>query len=118
MYKRQFSSLVLNVILNLYLIPRYGSYGAALSSLITQSFSGIGQIVFAVIMFKISVKALSIVKFILGTGLVAVGTLFLKEQELNIRFSVIAILLFLGLLLAVKLKDVFQMAKSFRGNGF
>lgn len=116
--KIAFFSLVLNVILNLYLIPRYGSYGAALSSLITQSFSGLGQVVFAVIIFKISVKALSVLKFILGTGLVAMGTFFLKELELNIRFSIIAILLFLGLLLAVKLKDVFQMAKSFRGNGF
>ncbi|MAW66092.1 MAG: hypothetical protein CMD18_07860 [Flavobacteriales bacterium] len=116
--KIAFFSLTINVILNLYLIPLYGAYGAALSSLITQSFSGLGQVIFAVIKFKISVKSLSILRFMLGIGFVAVSTFFLKELELTIRLSIIVVLFLFGLLLAVKLKDVFQMAKSFRSNGY
>lgn len=116
--KIAFFSLTINVILNLYLIPLYGAYGAALSSLITQSFSGLGQVIFAVIKFKISVKSLSVLRFMLGIGFVAVSTFFLKELELTIRLSIIVVLFLFGLLLAVKLKDVFQMAKSFRSNGY
>jgi O-antigen/teichoic acid export membrane protein len=36
-------SLIANVLLNLYLIPRYGAYGAALSSSVSYSMGGIGM---------------------------------------------------------------------------
>jgi len=115
--KIAFFSLTINVILNIYLIPLYGAYGAALSSLITQSFSGVAQVIFSVIKFKIIVKSISVMRFILGIGVVAVSTLFLKELELTPRLSILVILFVFGLLLAVKLKDIFRMAKSLRSNG-
>lgn len=114
--KIAFCSLALNMILNFYLIPIYGAYGAALSSLITQSFSGLVQVSFAVRIFKITIKKLSVLRFILGTGFFALGSFVLVDFELMIRFLIIAVLFVLGFLFAVKLKGVFQVAKSFKSN--
>jgi O-antigen/teichoic acid export membrane protein len=46
------SALIMNVVLNLILIPRYQAYGAAVSSLITQTFMAITQIFVAVKKFE------------------------------------------------------------------
>ncbi len=46
------SALLMNIILNLILIPRYQAYGAAVSSLITQSFMAITQVIVAMRKFE------------------------------------------------------------------
>ena len=60
--------VILNIILNLYLIPIYGAFGAATASLITQSITVLGQIILSFSLLKINVPSpvlLSTVSFIL-----------------------------------------------------
>lgn len=114
--KIAFSSLVLNIVLNIALIPFYGAYGAALASLITQSFSGLFQVVFAIKLFGLNVKVKGVLRFVLGVVVVLLSTLFLDEIELSWRIPVLIGLLLFGLLIAVNLKGVLSMAKGFGGN--
>ncbi len=114
--KIAFASLGLNIILNLCFIPIYGAYGAALASLITQSFSGLWQVIFAVKIFKITVKLSSAFRFFSGISIVALSTIFLNDFELTKRFPIILVLYILGLVLAVDLRGVFSMAKGFGNN--
>jgi O-antigen/teichoic acid export membrane protein len=48
------SALVMNIILNFLLIPRYKAWGAAVSSLITQSYMALAQVFIAMNKFKFS----------------------------------------------------------------
>jgi O-antigen/teichoic acid export membrane protein len=71
--------LVLNVILNFYLIPTHGAFGAAIATMATQLFAGIAQLVSVVIRFKFGVNSRLLLQFILY-GVLAVGTnLFLED---------------------------------------
>lgn len=110
------ASLGLNLILNVCLIPIYGAYGAALASLITQSFSGLWQVIFAVKIFKITIKLSSLIRFFFGIAIVALSTVFLNDFELTMRLAIIAVLYILGLVFAVNLKGVLGMAKGFGNN--
>ena len=110
------ASLGLNIILNVCLITIYGAYGAALASLITQSFSGLWQVIFAVKIFKITVKLRSLIRFFIGIAIVALSTIFLNDFELTMRLPIIAVLYILGLIFAVNLKGVLGMAKGFGNN--
>lgn len=47
------TSLVLNIIVNLILIPRWGATGSAWASLTAQSFMALAQVVLAIILFKL-----------------------------------------------------------------
>ena len=47
------TSLVLNIIVNLILIPRWGATGSAWASLTAQSFMALAQVVLAFILFKL-----------------------------------------------------------------
>jgi len=48
-----FSGMVLNVILNLILIPRLQAYGSAYASLSTQLFTGAAQLILALVIFRL-----------------------------------------------------------------
>lgn len=109
-------SLGLNIILNFVLIPYYGAYGAAVSSLLTQSFSGVFQIVVAVKLFKLEVKLIGVLRFVFGVSFILFSTLFLSELSLIFRLPLIFVILSVGLLLAVNFKGIFGMAKGFGNN--
>lgn len=109
-------SLGLNIILNFVLIPYYGAYGAAVSSLLTQSFSGVFQIVVAVKLFKLEVKLIGVLRFVFGVLFILFSTLFLSELSLIFRLPLIFVILSVGLLLAVNFKGIFGMAKGFGNN--
>jgi len=68
------ASLAANVGLNLWLIPRWGAWGAALSSVLTQSFSAAGQFWLAKRVFGFRVRpalALATAAFVLGVWALA-----------------------------------------------
>ena len=109
-------SLGLNIILNFVLIPYYGAYGAAVSSLLTQSFSGVFQILVAVKLFKLEVKLIGVLRFVFGVSFILFSTLFLSELSLIFRLPLIFVILSVGLLLAVNFKGIFGMAKGFGNN--
>ncbi|MCZ4409854.1 polysaccharide biosynthesis C-terminal domain-containing protein [Cryomorphaceae bacterium 1068] len=71
--------LVLNVLLNFYLIPIHGAFGAAIATMATQLFAGVAQLFSVVIRFKFGVNTRLLLQFILY-GILAVGTnLFLED---------------------------------------
>ena len=51
------TSLVLNVVVNLLLIPRLGAVGSAWASLAAQSFMALAQLVLAIRLFRLPVAA-------------------------------------------------------------
>ena len=114
--KIAFVSLLLNIGLNFVLIPNYGAWGAALASLITQSFSGAFQVVFALKLFKLKVNLIGVVRFVLGVAVVLISTTFIGEINLILRLPIMFGLLIIGLLLSVNLKGVIKMAKGFGNN--
>lgn len=65
-----FGGVILNIVLNLYLIPIYGAFGAAIASLITQTITVIGQIILCFVLLNIKINKsviLSTVNFIVLT---------------------------------------------------
>ena len=60
-----FSGLVLNLIFNFILIPKYQAAGAAFTTMITQVFAGLMQLIFVVKFFKIKANLPLILNFII-----------------------------------------------------
>ena len=110
------SSLTLNVILNLVLIPSYGAYGAAFASLITQSFSGVFQIGFAVKLFHLDLRIMGLIRFFLGIVFLLFSILLINELTLVLRLFSLLVCLLIGLLISVDLKGAASIAKGFRSN--
>jgi len=70
------TGMVLNVVLNLILIPRYLAFGSAYASLATQIFTGGIQLVLALVIFKLKPEIKYIIQLLLFVGAVVVlGTL-------------------------------------------
>ncbi len=109
-----FVSLLLNIILNFILIPKYGAYGAAMASLVTQSASGIGQVIFALRLFDISVNIKGVVRLIFGLVFVVAILQYLNEIELITRLAVVLLLGVIGLLISVNLNGVLKIAKGIK----
>lgn len=65
-----FTGMVLNVALNLILIPKLQAYGSAYASLTTQLFTGAAQLILALYIFRLKPKITYILQLLLFTGLV------------------------------------------------
>ena len=64
------SALLMNIILNLILIPRYQAFGAAISSLITQTFMAVTQVIVAAKQFRFQSDWGLIIKLVSFTGVI------------------------------------------------
>lgn len=110
------SGMLLNIVLNLILIPRYQVVGSATSSMITQILTGLSQVVIAwkVFKFKFNYKLIiSITIFILVSILI---TYFVSTLSLNWMLAVI-ITLISGVLFAFvtglfKVKAILTLIKE------
>ncbi len=58
-----FCGLIINLLLNFYLIPKYGAYGAAFSTMATQVFAGVIQMLYTVRYFRYGVNVAMISQF-------------------------------------------------------
>lgn len=73
------TGMVMNLTLNLMLIPRYGALGSAWSSLVTQGVMALMQVILGVIFFKIHVRYKFILKLVVFVlGVIASGFISLK----------------------------------------
>ena len=61
--------LVLNIVLNFLLIPRYGAYGAAIASLCTQGIAGFAQMIITKRHFQLEMNLVLIAKMSVLTAL-------------------------------------------------
>jgi len=69
-----FSGVILNVVLNIILIPRYHAYGSAYASMTTQILTGAAQCIIAIIIFKIRPRLKYLIQLLLFTGFtIAIG---------------------------------------------
>jgi len=70
-------AVILNIVLNLLLIPDYGVVGAAFSSMLTQVLMGIAQAVISIFVFKIKIRAITIVRYSLLSVLLIAGSILI-----------------------------------------
>lgn len=109
-----FSAMVLNVVLNLILIPRYYAFGSAYASLATQVFTGAIQIVLAFVIFKLKFNLRFIIQLLMFVGVVTVlGTLSknIENWFWGYLSMIFASILFAFLLRLFNLKDLYQIIR-------
>lgn len=92
-----FFGIVINVIVNYYLIPIYGAPGAAFTAFITQSFISLIQFAYCLLLFEIKINWTLVLRYvILICSLVLIRYLFKKNDYiLLIQISTGTLLLFL-----------------------
>jgi O-antigen/teichoic acid export membrane protein len=76
-----FSGMVLNVTLNLILIPRLQAFGSAYASLTTQVFTGAAQLLLALFIFKLKPGILYILQLVVFTGAVIALATITKSMD-------------------------------------
>lgn len=77
-----FAGMVINVSLNLYLIPRYQAFGSAYASLFTQIVTAGAQVILATVIFKLKPNYLFIVKLLAFAGATVVLALISEQFEI------------------------------------
>jgi len=109
------SAVILNVVLNFILIPRLQAYGAAISSLVTQSYMALCQVIVSVIKFKFTLNPGYLVQLIVfPAGLFTAG--YLIDKYLQNWFIGALVLIVFGVILAVsirllKIKEIYRIIK-------
>ncbi|QGY44736.1 oligosaccharide flippase family protein [Maribellus comscasis] len=109
-----FLGMVLNISLNLILIPRFMAFGSAYASLITQICTAIAQITLAIIIFKLKPSARFIIQLILFAGItVTMGTISQRFDNwvYGYLFVIFTSALFAFLLKLFNLKDLYQIIR-------
>lgn len=76
-----FSGMVLNVALNLILIPRLQAYGSAYASLTTQLFTGAAQLILALVIFRLKPGITFILQLLSFTGVTIVLAVLTKNMD-------------------------------------
>lgn len=109
-----FCGMLINVILNLILIPRFMAYGSAYASLSTQLFTGFAQLILAITIFKIKPQISFIARICFFAGaIVALG--FLSKQIDTWFYGYLTMLVgaaILAVLLGLfNLKDLYQIIR-------
>ena len=112
--KVAFISLVLNVILNFILIPKFGAFGAALSSISTQGVSGVVQVLFAINMFKLKINYNSLIRFVVGVLVFVFGLQFNAYFDLVLRLLYLSLLGVFSLFISVNFAGIIKMAKDLK----
>ncbi|WP_319500070.1 oligosaccharide flippase family protein [uncultured Draconibacterium sp.] len=109
-----FCGMVLNIVLNLVLIPRFMAYGSAYASLSTQLFTGFTQVGLALFIFKIKPQISYIFQLALFTGSVIVVGLVSKQigQWFYGYLAMLAGSVILAVLFRLfNLKDLYQIIR-------
>ena len=85
--------VVLNVVLNLILIPKYAAFGSAVASLVTQFLTGLAQVFLCIYIFKFNLYRtfFKLLVFIIGLVLF---TYYIKDIEMHLYFKLIMYLIF------------------------
>jgi len=112
-----FSGIFINVGLNLLLIPIYKAEGAAIATFITQVLAGIGQVVLAVLLFRMNWNYKLVLKLVLFTVLLTsiglANKLLLDNSGIMffLLFSIVGLVL-LFVLKIINLKEIALILKE------
>jgi O-antigen/teichoic acid export membrane protein len=109
--------MILNVVLNLILIPRYQVMGAAFSSMITQILTGLSQLLISKKLFKFNTNYKLLISFVLFVAVTIFITLKSRIIGLDWYFSAFlaaSVSLIVAFLLGIfKIKPIFKFFKEF-----
>lgn len=109
-------TLLLNLILNLVLIPRYNAQGAAMATMTSQIFFGLICFLVSVRKYNLHLNFTSLLRPFLGVGLLALIIFRGKQyaQNMSVHFVMIAIAVLLAAYLfkLYKLKDLKSVLKK------
>jgi O-antigen/teichoic acid export membrane protein len=109
-----FAGMILNVVLNIILIPRLYAYGSAYASLITQVFTAAIQVLLAIHIFKLKFNLRFIFQILMFAGVVVIiGTISKNiENWITGYLAMISVsVLFAFLLKLFNLKDLYQIIR-------
>ena len=107
-----FSAMVLNIVLNLILIPRYYAFGSAYASLVTQIFTGATQVILVFVIFKLKLNLKFIFQLLMFVAVVAFfGTVSKNIENWVVGYlaMVSASILFAFIFKLFNLKDLYQI---------
>lgn len=112
--------MILNIVLNLILIPKYQVLGAAISSMVTQIATGISQLLISTKLFKFRINyklILSLCLFIAISILLSWQLKFDNVQWYYTAFASITISIVFAFILGMfKLKPIFEILKANQEN--
>ncbi len=109
------SAVTLNIVLNLILIPRLQAYGAAISSLITQSYMALFQVIISVFKFKLKLNPGYLIQLIVfPAGIFGAG--YLIDRYLQNWFNGALLLIVFAIILAfsirlLKIREIYRIIK-------
>jgi len=109
-----FAGMVLNLTLNVLLIPRFQAFGSAYASLTTQLFTGGIQLALALIIFRIRPGATFVIQLIVFIGVVVVlGTLskYIDRWFIGYLSMILGSVIFAVLLKLFNLKDLYKIIR-------
>lgn len=98
--------VLLNVLLNLILIPKYHAFGSAVASLITQALTGLAQLILCFYVFKFSSYVMLLRVFVFAVGILFFGYVSTKINSSEYVSLIIYIMLSTFWLFATKLIKV------------
>ncbi len=108
------AGVILNITLNLILIPRYQAFGSAYASLLTQILTAIAQIILAIIIFQLKPGTRFFIQLILFVGIVVtLGTISQNFHNwfYGYLFTILASVLFAFILKLFNLKDLYKIIR-------
>jgi O-antigen/teichoic acid export membrane protein len=109
------SGVIMNIILNLILVPKYKAYGAAMSGLITQSYIAISQAIMAGRIFKFGINyklIFTIAAFTLGTAVIAYYSKNIHfDWRVNFVVMVISSISWAFLIRMVSVRAIYRILK-------
>lgn len=110
-----FFGVVLNISLNILLIPKYQALGSAIASLTTQTFTALTQVLIALKIFKLRINyKLLILLLIFAIGVTIIG-IIAKDLPYNWIISMSIMVIFSAILAfsigLIKMKDMYQIIK-------
>lgn len=103
-----FGGLFINVILNFVLIPKYLAFGAAITTMVTQFFAGLAQLIFVVRYFKMGINYAMVSQFAIFSIAYVLANIALSsyvESSLNAAFFSVVIgliLLFISRVFSIR----------------
>lgn len=107
-----FTGMVINVSLNLYLIPRYQAFGSAYASLFTQIITAIAQVILVTMVFKLKPNYLFLLKLIAFTGvsvIFAIVSQYFTNWFAGYLFLIVVSVLSAFLLRLFSIGDLFKL---------
>jgi isoprenylcysteine carboxyl methyltransferase (ICMT) family protein YpbQ len=108
--------MVLNIGINLFLIPKFFALGAAYSSLLAQTITALFQAIIAMKVFKIKFEYLYALRIILFISSLVLSAVILKEITTIWTYNIIItsiVMIILSFVFGIfKIKDVISLLKA------